>query len=99
MHSNTPGDPSGRLAESRAILVKELLPPIYRFLLCPGSASIRAQRSALCGPRGSLHHAQESVSLCFQELVQHLLDSLNLLEEVRAFLAWHVALQPWRGPL
>jgi hypothetical protein len=39
--------------------------------------------------QGRVHHSPETVPLGFQELGQYLLDSLNFLEEVCAFLAWH----------
>jgi hypothetical protein len=90
-------EPDGSSHDSRTILLKEFLPPIYRLLLRSGSAAIRAQRSTLCGPRRCVHHAPESVSLGFQELGQHLFDSLNLLEEVCAFVACHGYVPARRG--
>src|SRR5882724_2916496 len=87
--ANYPGCRHGVTARSRTILLEEFLAAIYRLLLCPGSASVRTQRGTLCGPQRRVHHAPESVSLCFQQLSQYLLDSLDLLEEVCAFLAWH----------
>src|SRR5207244_3053104 len=77
---------------SRSILLEELLPSIDRLFLRRRGAPVGAQRGSLRRPRRRRNQAAESVPLGLQQLVEHLLDPLDLFEEIRPPVACH------RGP-
>src|SRR3981081_3815147 len=73
-------------SQSPAVRIAYQDPPTDR---PPAARRYELSAAPFAGPQGRVHHSPESVALGFQEVGQYLLDSLNFLEEVCAFLEWH----------